>query len=40
MDPRMIEQMRAKSKEVSMMKDNIGLTIKRIYAQKLKEAQA
>ena len=39
MDPDMMEQMRAKSKEVSMMKENIGFTIKRIYAEKLKEAQ-
>ena len=31
--------MRAKSKEVSMLKENIGFTIKRIYAEKLKEAQ-
>jgi hypothetical protein len=32
MNPNMIEQMKEKSKEVSMMKENIGFTIKRIYA--------
>lgn len=32
MDQDMMEQMKEKSREVSLMKENIGVTIKRIYA--------
>lgn len=39
MDNQRLENMKRKSKEVSMMKENIGLKIRQIYKEKLKEAQ-
>jgi hypothetical protein len=34
-----LDEMKKKSKEVSMLKENIGLKIRMIYKEKLREAQ-